>query len=247
MFIPLSDDNSNRHSFPLVTFSIIALNCIFWLLQLSEGEKFTYAYSAIPFEILNNVDLSGVQTITVGTNQHKINLYPGPSPIYLTLLTAMFMHGSWMHIIGNMLYLFIFGDQIEDRLGKLKFILFYLLSGIMASISHILGDPTSVIPSLGASGAIAGVLGAYLLAYPKNLIKVLIIRQITYIPAFIVLGIWFTTQIFSQIGAGPESDGVAYLAHIGGFIAGTILFYFMQGSEKQTKKIKKKKLSVNRK
>lgn len=224
MFLPLSDDNSHRRSFPIVTFLIIFINCAFWFVQINLGDKFTNAYSTVPFEIVNNVDLAGTYTISLGSTRHELSLYPGPSPLYLTLLTAMFMHGSWMHIIGNMLYLFIFGDQIEDKIGKFKFLFFYLTSGLIASLSHIYGDPTSNIPSLGASGAIAGVLGAYLISYPKNLVKVIFLRQITYLPAFIVLGVWFGVQVFSEINAGQAGDGVAYLAHIGGFIGGLILF-----------------------
>jgi membrane associated rhomboid family serine protease len=157
-------------------------------------------------------------------------MYPGPKPIYLTLLTAMFMHASWMHIIGNMLYLWIFGDNIEDRLGHGKFIFFYLVCGLAATAAHVVFSANSVIPSLGASGAIAGVLGAYLILFPKKNVRVLFARQIVNMPAFIVLGLWIALQIFSQIGvSGGQSSGVAYLAHIGGFIAGVVLIFLFGG------------------
>jgi len=145
----------------------------------------------------------------------------------------MFMHASWMHIIGNMLYLWIFGDNIEDRLGHAKFLVFYLICGLAASLTQILFSADSIIPSLGASGAIAGVLGAYLILFPKKNVRVLFARQIVNMPAFMVLGLWIVLQIFSQVGvSGGQSSGVAYLAHIGGFFTGVILIFLFGGRAK---------------
>ena len=233
MVMPLGDDNLDRHSTPVVTYLLIAINAVVWFLELSGGEPFINGYSAIPFEITNNTDLVGPQSVDVGGQSVQIQQYPGPNPIYLTLLTSMFMHASWMHIIGNMLYLWIFGDNIENRLGRAKFLVFYLICGFAASAAHILFSASSVIPGLGASGAIAGVLGAYLILYPRNRVRVLFARQIVHMPAFLVLGMWIALQIFSQIGvSGGQSSGVAYLAHIGGFVAGVILIFLFGGRSK---------------
>jgi membrane associated rhomboid family serine protease len=228
--MPLGDDNLDRHRTPYVTYVLIAINIVVWLLELSGGERFINGYSTIPFEITHNTDLVESQSVDVGGQSISIPMYPGPKPIYLTLLTAMFMHASWMHIIGNMLYLWIFGDNIEDRLGHGKFIFFYLVCGLAATAAHVVFSANSVIPSLGASGAIAGVLGAYLILFPKKNVRVLFARQIVNMPAFIVLGLWIALQIFSQIGvSGGQSSGVAYLAHIGGFIAGVVLIFLFGG------------------
>jgi membrane associated rhomboid family serine protease len=233
MVMPLGDDNLDRHSTPVVTYLLIAINAVVWFLELSGGESFINGYSAIPFEITNNTDLVGPQSVDVGGQSVQIQQYPGPKPIYLTLLTSMFMHASWMHIIGNMLYLWIFGDNIENRLGRAKFLVFYLICGFAASAAHILFSANSVIPGLGASGAIAGVLGAYLILYPRNRVRVLFARQIVHMPAFLVLGMWIALQIFSQIGvSGGQSSGVAYLAHIGGFVAGVVLIFLFGGRSK---------------
>jgi membrane associated rhomboid family serine protease len=156
--------------------------------------------------------------------EFSIPQYPGPSPIYLTLLSSMFMHGGWMHILGNMLYLWIFGDQIEDVLGHFKFLAFYLLCGLAAAFAQIGYHPDSVIPTLGASGVIAGVLGAYLIKYPTNRVRVLVLRFITHMPAAVVLGFWIVLQVFSQVSTtAARGGGVAYMAHIGGFLAGAVL------------------------
>ena len=179
----------------------------------------------MPFEITHGQDLVGAQTIAVGGQSITITEAPGPTPIYLTLLTAMFMHGGWMHILGNMLYLWIFGDQIESLLGHGRFLVFYLACGLAASVAQILVGPDSVVPSLGASGAIAGVLGAYLVKFPRNRVRVLMMRGgVTQLPAMVVLGLWIVLQLVSQVGtAAGEATGVAYMAHIGGFIAGLAL------------------------
>ncbi|MEP7274111.1 MAG: rhomboid family intramembrane serine protease, partial [Acidobacteriota bacterium] len=163
---------------------------------------------------------------------------PGPTPIYLTLLTAMFMHGGFMHIAGNMLYLFIFGDNVEDRMGHVKFVIFYLLCGLIASATHIFFGPDSRIPSLGASGAIAGVLGAYLVLYPHQRVRVLVplgfFSQVTELPAIVVIGFWAVLQFFQGFGSIAETaqtGGIAYMAHVGGFVAGLVLvFLFRNGA-----------------
>ena len=224
MFIPLGDDNTDRHSTPFVVFALVAINALVWFLQLSQGEPFTMAYATIPLEISTGEDLVGVRRIVVGGESHPLRHYPGPTPIYFTLLSAMFMHGGWMHIIGNMVYLFIFGDQIEDRLGKAKFIAFYLICGIVAGLAQVVYQPDSMIPCVGASGAIAGVLGAYLVIHPRNQVRVLFFRMIIHLPAIVVLGVWFLLQVVSQVSVvGKSGGGVAYMAHIGGFVAGVVL------------------------
>jgi membrane associated rhomboid family serine protease len=230
-FLPIGDDNSMRQSTPVMVYAIIAINVAVYALQVARGEPFTNGYSTVPYEITHGVDLIGITHIDIDGHQGNIHHYPGPHPIYLTLLTSMFMHGSPMHIIGNMLYLWIFGDQIEDLVGKLRFVFFYLFCGLAASAAQIVCDPESMIPNLGASGAIAGVLGAYLVKYPTNGVQVVVLRSITTLPAFIVLGAWFALQVWEQLNsryAGAQG-GVAYMAHIGGFISGVVLVFLLSG------------------
>jgi membrane associated rhomboid family serine protease len=230
-FLPIGDDNSMRQSTPVVVYGIIAANIAVYALQLARGEPFTNGYSTVPYEITHGVDLVGVQYVSQQGHEFPIHEYPGPVPIYLTLLTSMFMHGSPMHIIGNMLYLWIFGDQIEDLVGKVKFIIFYLACGFAASAAQIACDPNSIIPNLGASGAIAGVLGAYLVKYPTNGVQVIVLRTLTTLPAFIVLGSWFGLQVYEQVSSrfAHAQGGVAYMAHIGGFLAGVVLVFLFSG------------------
>jgi rhomboid family protein len=226
MVLPLRDDDTDRRIVPIVTYALIAANIVVWLIELRLGEKFINGFSTVPFEITHNTDLVGLQTIHAGGQSIPIQLYPGPTPIYLTLLSSMFMHASWLHIGGNMLYLWIFGDNIEDRVGSVKFLLFYLLCGLAADAADIVFKPDSIIPSLGASGAIAGVLGAYLVLFPKRKVKVLVARRVVDMPAFIVLGLWIVLQVVSQISiVGGQTGGVAYMAHIGGFVAGVALIF----------------------
>lgn len=225
MFIPLGDDNSRRKSFPFVVFIIIAANFFVWWLQLNGGEAFTYAFSTVPYEITHKVDLASAMRISIGGHSVTIHHFPGPHPIYLTILTAMFMHGSWLHILGNMLYLWIFGDQIEDLIGHFRFLIFYLVCGLAASAAHIASGPESILPSLGASGAIAGVLGAYLVRYSNNPVRVLMFRNIVSLPASTVLGFWIVLQFIGQTQS--TGSGVAYMAHIGGFIAGVLLILLL--------------------
>jgi membrane associated rhomboid family serine protease len=235
-FLPLGDDNSQVRATPWLVWTIIAINAGVWLLQLLWGERFTNGWSVVPYELSHNVDVtkasdSALQVLVVGGKAHHISQYPGPVPIQLTLLSSMFMHGSWMHIIGNMLYLWIFGDQIEDLLGKVRFVLFYLLCGLLAGIAQVAMDPESIIPNLGASGAIAGVLGAYLVKYPTNGVRVIFINAVQVMPAFLVLGAWIALQVVEQWNslAVKSSGGVAYMAHIGGFVAGMVLVFVFSG------------------
>ena len=226
MFMPLGDDNTTRRTRPVVVYGLILVNVLVWLLQLSMGDAFTMGFSTIPYEITNGTDLVGTKRIIVEGQSLALRHYPGPVPIYLTLLTSMFMHGSWMHIIGNMVYLWIFGDQIEDRLGRAKFVVFYLLCGLAAGLAQVLFQPKSMIPGLGASGAIAGVLGAYLVRHPTNRVRVLFINRVVALPALIVLGGWIVLQVVSQVTVvGKAGGGVAYMAHIGGFVAGMVLIF----------------------
>ncbi len=232
MVMPLRDDDTDRRTVPVVTYALIAVNILVWLIELSLGDRFMNGYSTVPFEITHDTDLVGMQTIQAGGQSIPIHLYPGPTPIYLTLLTSMFMHASWLHIGGNMLYLWIFGDNIEDRIGHAKFLLLYLICGLAASAADILFKTNSIIPSLGASGAIAGVLGAYLVLFPTRRVRVMVARQIVNMPAFMVLGLWILLQVFSQISVvGDQAGGgVAYMAHIGGFVAGVALIFLFGGS-----------------
>jgi membrane associated rhomboid family serine protease len=213
---PLWDDQPTK-KFPLITVAIIVLNTIVYLYEASLGEKFTqfiYAMGLIPFEITHHTDL----------------LPAGPSIIYLTIFTSMFMHGSIIHLLGNMLFLWIFGNNVEEYLGKVNFIIFYLVCGLSAAFTQIFFNPNSTMPMVGASGAIAGVLGAYLLLYPRARVTTVIffgffIRLIK-IPAVVVLSFWIIYQFLygiSSLAVKTGEGGVAWFAHIGGFIGGIIL------------------------
>lgn len=225
MLFPVGDDNTGRGLTPYVNYLLIAINVfVYFFLQTTA---FTYGYSVVPAEITHGIDIA--TTIRIGDSTLK--LYPGPSPIYLTLLTSMFMHGGIGHLFGNMLYLWIFGDNVEDRMGHLKYLIFYLFCGLLASATQILFAPNSLIPSLGASGAIAGVLGAYLVLFPQRGVKVFFIGGIVVMPALIVIGLWGLLQFFSgfgSLGSIGTSGGVAYMAHIGGFVAGILLVFLFR-------------------
>src|SRR5262249_20795839 len=196
--------------------------------------KFTYAFSTGPEEIVTGKDLVTPDQEVINPITRERMLYPGlqPTPysVYLTLLTSMFMHGGLMHLLGNMLFLWIFGDNVEDDLGHERYSLFYVLCGVLASLAHVAttyafgGDPR--VPSLGASGAISGVLGAYIMLHPQRSVTVLLFRFLTEVPAWVAIGIWFLFQLISSVGAlgpGAAKGGVAYGAHIGGFLAGVAL------------------------
>lgn len=232
--LPIGDDNSDRHRTPYINYVFIALNIyVFIVLQgMGSNLEFTYAYATIPAEILGGVDLVTQPQILVDPLTGKRFNLPGlqvtPVPVYLTLLTGVFMHGGWAHLFGNMLYLWVFGDNIENRLGHFRYLGFYLLCGLLASLSHVLStlflSQNAMIPSLGASGAISGVLGAYIMLYPLRKVNMLLFVFVVSVPAFIALGIWIAFQVINGLGVlGGAEDGVAYAAHIGGFIAGLLL------------------------
>ena len=221
--IPLKDDNPTS-SKPIVTYFIIGLCVLVFLMQLGSqsyrtGQLF-YSYGLIP-------------SVLMGHGQLPMDVYIVPA--YITIFSSMFMHGGFMHIIGNMLYMWIFADNIEDDLGSKKFIIFYLLSGIGAAMTQVLMDTHSQVPMVGASGAIGGVLGAYLINHPKAKVLVLIpfgfFSQLIKIRALYVLGFWFILQFISQGG------GVAYAAHIGGFVSGIILILFFNKKRRRKTKI----------
>lgn len=213
--IPLSDEGVRRRRFPFLTLSIIAINTAVFLYELTLGERrlqgFVLAYGVVPLEITTGRDFPP----------------PGPPILWLTLFTSMFIHGGWMHILGNMLYLWVFGDNVEDALGPLAYVFFYLVSGLAASWVQILSDLRSPVPAIGASGAIAGVLGGYLLLFPRARVNTLVVfgyfLRVVPLPAFLLLGFWFVLQFFSGIASLGVPAGVAYWAHVGGFVAGLLM------------------------
>jgi membrane associated rhomboid family serine protease len=235
MVFPIADDNSDRRIFPVVNVVLIAINVfVFVVFQgLGQNDDFTLAFSTVPQEIVSGKDVVTGETIKrmqTPDGQEVGVRVPGlkrtPISVYLTLLTSMFMHGGLMHLAGNMWFLWIFGDNIENDLGRVRYVAFYLLTGLIASLTHVftsLGGESALIPSLGASGAISGVMGGYLVLHPKRQVTVFLFRFITQVPGFVAVGLWFGFQIISSLQALGGSDGVAYGAHIGGFIAGAAL------------------------
>jgi membrane associated rhomboid family serine protease len=224
---PIGDENERGHGPAFVSLGFIAINVlVFLVLQgagaSQAGAEFTYGYSAIPFEIVNGVDLTAPRPVTIGGETVRVPQEPGPSPIWLTLITSLFMHGDWLHLIGNMLFLWVFGDNVEHRIGHALFVAFYLGVGIVATFAQILTNVESVIPTLGASGAISGVLGAYLVLFPANRVTVFLFRVLVPVPAIVAIGMWAALQIVLGFGAPTEGGGVAYWAHIGGFVAGLV-------------------------
>jgi rhomboid family protein len=230
--IPIGDeDTGGRPGLPYINLAIIAINVVVFLYQLIDP-NFTNGYSTVPAEITSGKDIIGQILLVApdGTNV-VIDEAPGPMPIWLTLLTSMFMHGGWLHIGGNMLFLFIFGDNIEKAYGHLKYLAFYLVCGIIAGLAHVLSQPDSIIPSLGASGAISGVMAGYLVLFPTNRVRVLLALGIVLlrpimVPAVVMIGVWALLQFVNGLGAIAVTDqtsGVAYWAHIGGFIAGAVI------------------------
>jgi membrane associated rhomboid family serine protease len=226
--IPIGDDNPVRTK-PYVTYFIIALNIAFYLVdrigaQGSLGNL--WSFSLVPRSLVTNQPVMMTMPVQVGNLIREYRFtHTGLQPQWLTIFTSMFMHGSLMHIGGNMLYLWIFGNNIEDILGHVKYAIFYLACGVCAALAHVAMNLTSTVPMVGASGAIAGVLGAYLMLFPLIRIRVLIFIFIFWdyigVPAFIVLGVWFLTQLMGVGGSGGmQGGGVAYWAHIGGFLAG---------------------------
>jgi membrane associated rhomboid family serine protease len=207
---PIGDDNSSRRTVPLVTYALIILNVLFFFVELSGGDAFIMQWAFVPSRFLAN-----------------------PVGDFLTLFSSMFMHAGWVHLGGNMLYLWIFGDNVEDRFGHIMFIIFYLLCGLAATFAQLAFSMGSNVPNLGASGAIAGVLGAYILMFPQQQVKVLVGRIVTPVSALIVIGLWFVLQFFSGVASianTADTGGVAYMAHVGGFIAGFVLAFLLRGN-----------------
>jgi membrane associated rhomboid family serine protease len=242
MVFPIGDDNSDRTIAPVVNYLLIAVNIlVFVFLQgLGSNDKFTYAFSTVPKEIVSGRDETTpdrvVQEPVTGQRVEVPGLQPTPFSVYLTLLTSMFMHGGLAHIFGNMLFLWIFGDNIENALGHARYLIFYLVCGVLASLAHVFTtvafatNPSGLlIPSLGASGAISGVLGAYILLYPNRRVRAFLFNILTTVPAWVAVGLWFAFQLVSGLGilgGGSQEGGVAYAAHVGGFIAGLVLVKF---------------------
>src|SRR6266446_916627 len=207
---PIGDDDSSRRTVPLVTYALVALNVLFFFVELSGGDAFVGKWAFIPSRFMAN-----------------------PAADFPTLFTSMFMHAGWLHLGGNMLYLWIFGDNVEDRFGHIPFTIFYLLCGLAATVAQLMFSLGSRVPNLGASGAIAGVLGAYILLFPQGRVRVLQGSQVVQMPALMVIGLWIVLQFFSGIGSianTAETGGVAYMAHIGGFLAGFVLTFLFRGT-----------------
>jgi membrane associated rhomboid family serine protease len=208
--IPLADTSRRPRRFPIVTTAIILVNALVFFMELAGGEAFVRQWSVIPANVV--------------AGRH-----------WFTILTAMFMHAGWIHIVGNMVFLWAFGPEIEDAMGRPGCLAFYLLSGLAASVAQIAAMPGSTVPNLGASGAIAGVMGAFLITYPRDQIRTLILfgwfTRITVIPAALLIGLWFFIQLVSQVGAmaDVQTGGVAYVAHVGGFIFGAVTARLFEG------------------
>jgi membrane associated rhomboid family serine protease len=248
MVLPLGDLQPTRIT-PFVTYALIAINVVMYLVQVDRGDSFTMALAATPWEITHNEDIDQPivrqprvvrvqdprdpfgERIPANARPTVIPHAPSPIPIWLTLFTSMFLHDSPMHLIGNMLYLWIVGDNVEEVLGQVRYLIVYLACGLAGALAQIAAAPNSVIPTLGASGAIAGIMGAYVVWFPHNQIRVLVFRFITVLPAVIVIGGWIVLQIYlgtQAFGRTGESGGVAYLAHVGGALTGifvAFLFY----------------------
>lgn len=223
---PIGDDDSDRTLTPVVNYAIIGINILVFLLlqQIGTNESFTYAYSLVPKEITQGIDITGVQVVrdSLG-NSGEIHHYATSLPVYFNFLSSMFMHGSIPHIFGNMLFLWVFGDNLENLIGHIRYAIFYLICGFAAALAQVVMDTDSIIPMLGASGAISGVLGGYLVQFPKRRVKAIILRSMMEVPAYVALGLWIGYQIVVGYLSSAETGGVAYAAHIGGFVAGAAL------------------------
>jgi membrane associated rhomboid family serine protease len=212
MVFPIGDDNSARRSLPIVTYVLILANVAVFFLELNRGDAFIRSWAFVPVEFADD-----------------------PTREIQTVFTSMFIHGGVVHLLGNMLYLWIFGDNVEDNFGSLPFLLFYLLCGVIATFAQMAAMPTSSIPNLGASGAIAGVLAAYLVLFPRGRVTVMVLfGGIARVPAIFVIGLWIVLQLISGIGSivsstqTAEIGGIAYMAHIGGFVGGLVLVFFFR-------------------
>lgn len=226
--IPIKDYAGPRRRLPWITWAIIALNVAVFLYQVSLGSNasaFMFAYAVVPVALTHGIPQTSLSGLPTNLPFHT------PDPVYLTLITSMFLHAGWLHIGGNMLFLYIFGDNVEDRMGHFPYLLFYLFCGVVASIAQIAVNPSSSIPSLGASGAIAGVLAAYLVLFPlarvRTIIFIFIFFTIVTLPSIILIGLWFLLQFFDGVAALSQAQqsmgGVAYFAHVGGFVTGLLI------------------------
>ncbi len=229
MLFPIADDDHKLKHPGYVTIGLVVVNMLvfFLLQQVGANTSFTYGWSVIPLEITTGQDLVTPQAVFVNGRTITVPEAPGPRPIYLTILTAMFMHAGFAHLFGNMLYLWIFGDNVELRFGSGTFLAFYLASGIVATLVQVGMDPLSVVPNLGASGAISGVLGAYLVLFPRNRVYALFLFVfVISIPAVVAIGLWIAVQFInwgSVMMSAQTVDGVAYGAHVGGFLTGVVM------------------------
>ena len=250
--LPIGDDNSDRTRFPYINYILIAMNILvfFFLQRMGADVGFTYSHSTVPAEILTGNDIiTDSKVLTDPYTGDKFEL-PGlgitPGHVWLTLITSMFMHGGWAHLGGNMLYLWVFGDNIENRLGHSRYLFFYLITGIIASLTHVLTTQflghNLLIPSLGASGAVSGILGGYLLLFPTRRVHVFLFFTVLAVPAILALGFWIVLQILNGTSAlgGDEAGGVAYSAHIGGFLAGMVLVKFFDRGQQVVAPAKRK-------
>lgn len=243
MFIPIGDDNRDRTTTPIINYLFILINILVFIFLQDWGNNIpvTYGYSTVPAEILTGHDIVSSSRDVFNTVTQQVEHVQGLEPthinVYLTLITSMFMHGGIAHIVGNMLFLYIFGDNIEDAMGHTRYFFFYLLCGILAGLAHVLSTyffgQSPYIPSLGASGAISGVLGGYIVLFPTKRVYIWLFFFFTIaVPAFIAVGLWFVFQIINSLGVlgGDEAaGGIAYAAHIGGFIAGLLLVKLFAG------------------
>lgn len=224
---PIGDDNSEITITPFVNYLFIGINILVFVLlqQIGSNDSFSYAYSLVPREVTTGVDLTGVIPVTNSAGQvlGEIQHYQTPLPVYFNFLSSMFMHGDIMHIFGNMLFLFIFGDNLENLLGHIRFAIFYIVCGIAAALAQVVMDTNSAIPMLGASGAISGILGGYLVLFPQRQVRAIIFNFLTTVPAFVALGLWIGYQLLLGFLTPSGQGGVAYAAHIGGFVAGVVL------------------------
>jgi membrane associated rhomboid family serine protease len=209
MLFPIGDKNSSRRTIPVVTYALIAINALVFFMELSQGAPFIREWAVTPRQLVAN-----------------------PTEEAVTILTSMFMHAGWMHLLGNMLFLWIFGDNVEDHLGRAKYLVFYLVCGVAATLAQVAINTESSIPNLGASGAISGVLAAYLVFFPQGQVKVLMGTRTVVMPALVVIGLWIVLQLINGIGSitqSAQTGGIAYMAHIGGFAAGLLLAFLMTG------------------
>jgi membrane associated rhomboid family serine protease len=227
MVLPLGDLEKTR-IVPIATYVLIALNVVVYIVQWQRGSEFTAAYAATPYEIAHNEDLTEPLELEVrgDAGPPRVRLIeeaPVPFPVWLTLVTAMFLHGNVLHLAGNMLYLWIFGDNVEEVLGTARYVLVYLSCGLIGFLAQVAANPDSLVPTLGASGAIAGVMGAYVVWFPRNRVRVLVFRFIFIVPALVAVGGWIALQAwegFTSIRHMGQTGGVAYLAHVGGAATG---------------------------